>query len=62
MARGESARLRLAEPVRVLIAYGTALVKDDHVHFFDDLYGHDRALDTALRGVSLRRRSERLLP
>ena len=58
MARGESATLRLAEPVRVLIAYGTALVKDDRVHFFDDLYGHDRALDKALRGVSLQRRSE----
>jgi L,D-transpeptidase YcbB len=39
----------LAEPVPVLIAYGTALVKDGNVHFFDDLYGHDRTLDAALR-------------
>jgi murein L,D-transpeptidase YcbB/YkuD len=33
----------------VLIAYGTALVRDGRIHFFDDLYGHDRALDAALR-------------
>jgi murein L,D-transpeptidase YcbB/YkuD len=57
MARGQSATLRLAEPVRVLIAYGTALVKDDRVHFFDDLYGHDRVLDAALRRVSAQRQS-----
>jgi murein L,D-transpeptidase YcbB/YkuD len=62
MARGVSATLRLTSPVRVLIAYGTALVKDDRVHFFDDLYGHDRALDAALRSVSLRRQSEPLTP
>lgn len=39
----------LAEPAPVLIAYGTALVKDGQVHFFDDIYGHDRVLDAALR-------------
>ncbi len=39
----------LAQPVPVLIAYGTALVKAAQVHFFDDVYGHDRALDEALR-------------
>jgi len=39
----------LAQPVPVVIAYGTALVKENKVHFFDDLYGHDRALDAALR-------------
>ena len=49
MAAGESTTLRLAEPVPVLIAYGTAIVKADRIHFFDDLYGHDRALDAALR-------------
>jgi len=49
MAKGESATLRVAEPVRVLIAYGTALVKDGRIHFFDDIYGQDRLLDTALR-------------
>jgi len=59
MERDESATLRVAEPVRVLIAYGTALVKDDRVHFFDDLYGHDRLLDAALRRVAVQRQAER---
>ena len=48
MERGESSTLRLQRPLPVLIAYGTALVKDGQVHFFDDLYGHDRVLDAAL--------------
>jgi len=52
MDKGESATLRLAEPVRVLIAYGTALVKDGRIHFFDDIYGQDRLLDAALRQVA----------
>ncbi len=46
---GTPQTVALAAPVPVLIAYGTALVKDAQVHFFDDLYGHDRALDAALR-------------
>lgn len=33
----------------MLIAYATALVEDSRVHFFDDLHGHDRTLDAALR-------------
>jgi murein L,D-transpeptidase YcbB/YkuD len=49
MADGPSFTLRLAEPVPVVIAYGTALVKDGKLHFFEDLYGHDRRLDAALR-------------
>ncbi len=49
MERGTSATLRLAEPVRVLIAYGTVLVKAGQTYFFDDLYGLDRVLDAALR-------------
>jgi len=49
MANGSSSILKLAEPVPVLIAYGTALVKHGHIHFFDDIYGHDRLLDEALR-------------
>jgi murein L,D-transpeptidase YcbB/YkuD len=47
--KGTSATLRLAEPVPVLIAYGTALVIDGRIHFFEDLYGLDRLLDAALR-------------
>lgn len=49
MGKRESATLRLAEPIPVLIAYGTTLVKDGRVHFFDDIYGLDKALDIALR-------------
>ena len=57
MDRGESATLRVATPVRVLIAYGTALVRDGRVHFYDDIYGQDRVLDAALRQVSQQRRT-----
>ena len=49
MAAGRSTTLRLAQPVPVVIAYGTALVKGGRPYFFDDLYGLDRVLDTALR-------------
>ncbi len=49
MAQPESSTMELAAPIPVLIAYGTALVKDGRVHFFDDIYGHDRLLDVALR-------------
>lgn len=49
MSDGESATLRLAEPVPVLIAYGTVIVRDGRTYFFDDIYGHDRRLDAALR-------------
>lgn len=49
MAQGTSATLRLTEPVPVLIAYGTTLVKGGQIHFFEDIYGHDRLLDVALR-------------
>lgn len=49
MGRGESATLRLAEPVPVLIAYGTSLVKEGRIYFFEDIYEYDRLLDAALR-------------
>ena len=60
MTQDPSATIRLDRPVRVLIAYGTTLVKDGQVYYFDDLYGQDRLLDAALR----RRSAERpnLLP
>jgi murein L,D-transpeptidase YcbB/YkuD len=48
MAAGASSTLRLAQPVPVLIAYGTALVLGGRVHFFNDVYGYDRLLDAAL--------------
>jgi murein L,D-transpeptidase YcbB/YkuD len=37
--------VRLAQPVPVFIVYGTAVAHEDGVvHFYDDLYGHDRRL------------------
>ncbi len=52
MGKEESFTLRLAEPVPVLITYGTSLVREGRIHFFDDIYGHDRLLDAALRARS----------
>jgi murein L,D-transpeptidase YcbB/YkuD len=49
MAEGTSRTLRVAQPVPVLVAYGTALVRQGRPHFFVDLYGHDRLLAQALR-------------
>ncbi len=62
MGKGESTTLRLAEPVRVLIAYGTTLVKDGRTYFFDDIYGQDRRLDAALRRNSLDRQRDTIRP
>ena len=50
MSDGNPITLRLAEPIPVLIAYGTAMVKEGRVYFYEDIYGHDRRLDAALRG------------
>jgi L,D-transpeptidase YcbB len=57
MGKGESAILRLAEPVPVLIAYGTTLIKQGRIYFFDDIYGQDRRLDVALRQRTRDRRT-----
>ncbi|HNT38785.1 MAG TPA: L,D-transpeptidase family protein [Rubrivivax sp.] len=49
MGAAEPSSVSLAQPVPVLLAYTTALVKEGRIHFFDDVYGHDRALARALR-------------
>lgn len=52
---GVSSAVRLAEPLPVRIAYGTARVKNGRIHFFDDIDGLDRQLYAALqqrRGVT----------
>jgi murein L,D-transpeptidase YcbB/YkuD len=56
MKRGKSATIRLNEEIPVVIAYGTATVRDGRVHFFPDIYGRDRALRDALqqRSATLR--------
>ena len=42
-------RVPLAQPVHVLILYGTAVASEDGVvHFFDDIYGQDRRLQALL--------------
>lgn len=42
-------RVRLEHPIPVFIVYGTAIVTEDGiVHFYDDIYGHDAALEKAL--------------
>ena len=48
MGAGRSRTIRLEEPIPVLIAYSTVVVKNDKVYFFSDLYGHDALLDKAL--------------
>jgi murein L,D-transpeptidase YcbB/YkuD len=49
MTAGQPSTVALGRPLPVLIAYSTALVKDGRIHFFDDIYGHDRTLAAALR-------------
>jgi len=42
-------QVKLAQPVHVLILYGTAVATEDGaVHFFEDIYGQDRRLEDLL--------------
>jgi L,D-transpeptidase YcbB len=42
-------QVNLAHPIPVLIVYATVIVTDDKlVHFYDDIYGHDAALEEVL--------------
>lgn len=50
MHGGQTLRVRLARPIRVMILYGTVLAKEDgEVLFFHDLYGQDRRLERLLQ-------------
>jgi murein L,D-transpeptidase YcbB/YkuD len=50
MEAGKPLVLRLAHPLPVLIAYGTAIAHaDGRVEFFEDIYGNDALLAEALR-------------
>ncbi|NYT24185.1 L,D-transpeptidase family protein [Alcaligenaceae bacterium] len=52
MGRGQSRTLRLDEPIPVLIAYSTVVVKDGgKVYFFPDIYQQDARLEQALRSA-----------
>jgi murein L,D-transpeptidase YcbB/YkuD len=48
--KGETTQqVNLAHPIPVLILYATVIVLEDGVvHFYDDIYGHDAALDKVL--------------
>jgi len=49
MSGGTTQQVNLAQPIPVLILYGTVIVPDDGlVHFYDDIYGHDADLDKVL--------------
>ncbi|HUO33382.1 MAG TPA: L,D-transpeptidase family protein [Candidatus Acidoferrum sp.] len=49
MNGNQTVRVDLAKSIPVIIIYGTVFVADDGtVHFFDDIYGHDAALEQAL--------------
>jgi len=48
MAGKETVTVKIAEPVPVLIQYGTAVADEDgEVRFFDDIYGRDAAEEAA---------------
>jgi len=59
MGGDRTVRVDLAEPVPLLIVYGTAVVLENgEVHFYDDIYAYDAALQAALvkhKGVAQRR-------
>ena len=49
--------MTLARPVQVILFYTTAAVmpEDGTIHFADDIYGRDAALDRALARAALAR-------
>ena len=54
MENGKSRTIRLKTPIMVVIAYGTAIVKQrgGAIYFYADIYGHDRKLKSALQRYS----------
>lgn len=45
----ETITVKLTSPIPVLILYGTAVADEEgDIHFSDDIYGHDAALESAL--------------
>ncbi|HSY58162.1 MAG TPA: L,D-transpeptidase family protein, partial [Terriglobales bacterium] len=50
MSTGSNQQVNLPRPIPVLIIYGTVVVPEDGlVHFYDDIYGHDKELDEVLK-------------
>jgi murein L,D-transpeptidase YcbB/YkuD len=54
MESGTSRTIRLKTPIMVVIAYGTAIVKQrgGAIYFYADIYGHDKRLQAALAKYS----------
>lgn len=49
MRDGPNQRVPLAQPIEVLILYGTAIAAEDGtLHFYGDIYGQDRKLESLL--------------
>jgi len=49
MVGNQSINVKLGNPVPVFVSYNTAVVEENgDVHFFDDIYGQDAALEKAL--------------
>ena len=48
MDNGKSSTIRLKQPIPVVIAYSTAMVRNGKVFFYSDIYGHDKLLSVAL--------------
>ncbi len=49
MQAGKSQTIRLNEPIPVVLAYGTVIIRDGQAYFYDDIYGHDATLSKALK-------------
>ena len=49
MSKGDSRTIALRQPLPVLIAYSTVIVRAGKVYFFADIYGHDKLLGDAIR-------------
>lgn len=56
MENGSSKTIRIKNPIMVVIAYATAIVKQrgGAIYFYGDIYGHDRQLRAALQKYSQR--------
>ena len=49
MVGDQSFSVKLGNPVPVFVVYDTAVVEENgDVHFFDDIYGRDAALEKAM--------------
>jgi len=49
MHAGSPSRANLTRPLPVIIFYTTVMADELQPYFYDDIYGHDRALDAALQ-------------